>query len=90
MKARSATAERARRFRKRQRRGLGVWQIEIHKHALPDALVAAGLVDPETATPEDYAAAAALVLADFTARFSATRYAKWLNSHSKAKQNEVG
>ena len=78
----TASAERARRFRRRQRKGLAVWPVEVPEVELLDALLEAGLVEAD-APPEVYRAAAARVLADFASRFSATRYGAWLARHGR-------
>lgn len=81
----SANADRQRRHRQRQRRGLAVWSVVVHENGLAEALIGAGLVNPDTAGPEDYAAAAARVLADWQAQNSVTRYGAWLARQAKIK-----
>lgn len=78
-------AERARRFRQRQNRGIAVWRIEVDESALAAALIEAGLVDPNTATQSDYQAAAANVLSEFYRNNSVTRYGQWLARRGKSR-----
>jgi hypothetical protein len=78
-------AERARLFRKRQRRGLAVWKIEVADHRLTEALIQSGLVDPDATDPTIYAKAAGEVLNQFAENFSVTRYADWLKKQDRLK-----
>lgn len=77
-----SNADRQKRFRARQRRGLAIWQIEVREIELHDALVDSGLVAPDAAEAE-FRAAAGRVLADFVSRYSVTRYGAWLAKHGK-------
>lgn len=77
-----SNADRQRRFRRRRRRGVTVWPIEVPAVELQDALVEAGLVEAD-APPEAYRTAAARVLSDFVSRYNVTRYGRWLSRHGK-------
>lgn len=56
-----SVAARLRRYRQRQRKGLAVWSVEVNDFGLFEALIAAGMVDPDKASPANYAQAAGRV-----------------------------
>jgi len=68
-----SNADRQKRFRARQRRGLAIWQIEVREIELRDALVDSGLVAPD-ADEAEFRAAAEKIIDRFVGEYSVTRY----------------